>query len=445
MDLSFILEAQRDAAITERDGLLKDATPETFTAEMEARVGELNTQIREAGDKLAQARKDEKAEADTRAAIVTTETRTTAATVRVVSEPNPVYRKDGRGESYFRDLFFAGQGSSAESTQARDNLARSQESRALSTAGTAGGTFAPPAWLVEDYIEYARSARVTADLMQSDTLPGGVSSINLPQITGGTTVGVTQTQNTAVSNTDITTSSISSGITTIVGQQVVSLQLLRQSGIPFDRVILSDLALAYASQLDVQVISGSGANGQLLGLIGAGTVVTFTSTLPSVVSTTAANSFYNKIINGAAQVATNRFLPADAIVMSPIRWGWVLEALDGNQRPLVVPNGPVFNALAITGEPTAQGIAGTMAGLPVYVDPNLPANRGAATNQDSVLVLRRGDNWLYETPVEQTTWEATYANQNSVLFRALGFSAFVSRYSKSIQYIDGTGLVTPAL
>jgi len=444
MDYSFILGAQRDAAIAERDGLLKDATPETFTPESEARVAELNKEIREIGEKLDQARKDEAAEVESRSAepVATARAQTTT---RVMLEPNPVYRKSDPENSFFRDMFHASQPTSQEHTAARDRMQRSQETRALSTTATAGGTFAPPEWLVSEYVALARAARVTADLVKHQDLPSGVSSINIPKISTGTTVGVTQTQNTAVSNTDIVTTSVSSGITTIAGQQVVSLELINQSGIPFDDIILGDLALAYASQIDVQVLSGTGANGQLKGLTSAGTTVTYTTTAPSVISTTAANSFYNKVINAVATLAKTRFLPANAIVMHPVRWGWILEALDGQSRPLVVPNGPIYNNLAVTGDTVAQGMAGTFAGLPVYLDPNIVQNLGAATNQDQVYVLRTDDHVLWETPVERTRWDATYANQNSVLFRALAFSAFITRYAASAQIIDGTGLVTPTL
>lgn len=441
MDLSFILSSQRDALVAERDALLDVANPEDFTAEADARVKEINAEVRSLDERIGQAREGETAEAEVRAAAAGGDQR---GSVRVVSEPNPVYRRDGQ-ESYFGDLFWAGQPSAPESRSAVERLSRSQETRALSTSATAGGTFAPPLWLVEDFIAYARPGRVTADLMMRETLPGGVASINLPKVATGATVAVVQTQNTAVSNTDITTTSVSSGITTISGQQVVSIQLLRQSGIPFDRVILSDLSLAYAAQLDVQVLSGTGANGQLNGLSTAGTTVTFTTNAPAVVSTTAAASFYNKVIKAIATMNTTRYLPPDAIVMHPTRFAWVLEALDGSNRPLVVPNGPIFNNLAVSGEPVAQGAAGSIAGLPVYLDPNIPTNLGASTNQDQVFVLRTADHWLYETSVENTTWEATYANQNSVLFRTLGFAAFLTRYAGSAQVLDGTGLTAPTL
>lgn len=362
-------------------------------------------------------------------------------TVEVVREANPVYRKDSTEVSYFRDLFEVSRGSS----EARERLARSQETRAATTVGGAGGEFAPPAWLVEDFVALARAGRITADLANRADLPEGISSVNLPKVTANTDPAVVQTQNTTITEASFTTTSVSSGITEISGKQTVSLALLRQSGVPIDQVILSDLAQGYAVTLDQQVINGSGANGQLRGLITAGTTVTYTTTTPAVVSTTAANSFYNKILAAQAAVNSGRFLPADAIAMHPRRWSWVLSALDGNQRPLVTPNGAAYNQVAAAGQPVAEGFAGEMLGLPVYVDPNIPTTLGANTNQDVVFVLRTSDLWLWESAVETASFDATLAAQNSILFRVLGFAAFIPhRHQASVQVISGTGLVAPS-
>lgn len=361
--------------------------------------------------------------------------------VQVGAEANPVYRKDDIEVSYFRDLFNSTRGDDG----ARRRLIAAQETRAQTTAAGAGGEFAPPLWLIDDFVALARPGRITADLIGAQPLPAGVSSINIPKISVGSTVGVTQTQNTAITESNITTTSISSGITEITGKQTVSLALLRQSGTPLDRIILSDLAEAYAVMLDQQVINGSAANGQLRGMITAGTTVTYTSSAPTVVSTTAANSFYMKVLSAQSTLAGTRYLPADAIIMHPRRWAWVLAALDSSNRPLVVPTGAGSNQAAASGALVAQGYAGEMLGTPVYVDPNIPTNRGAATNQDVVFVIRRGDLQLWESSVETASFDATYADQNSILYRVLGFAAFIPhRHQASVQVIDGTGLVAPA-
>lgn len=439
-----LLEGRRTNLVTERDGILDNATPETFTPEIEARAAALDSDIAEIDGRIAEQREREAAEQ--RAGQIT------ASTV-VTREPNPVYRKGDASASFFRDLTTTmcnrsdlGAGSIND---ARVRLEQSQE-RALTTVAGAGGQFAPPLWLVEDFVALARPARVAADLMNKQALPEGVSSVNLPTVATGTTVAVQATQNTAVSNTDLTTSSVTSGITTIAGQQVVSLQLLKQSGIPFDQVILSDLARAYATQLDLQVLTGSGSSGQLRGLLNGSGVgsTTFTSASPAVTSATAANSFYNKLISAITAVHTNRYLPPTAIIMHPVRWGWVLEALDSQTRPLVTPHAyPVLNSIGDSAAtPQSQGLAGELLGLPVYIDPNIPQNLGAGTNEDRVFVVRQDDLWLYESPVEAASFDATYANQASILFRVLGYSAFIpDRYGKSVNVISGTGLVTPTL
>jgi HK97 family phage major capsid protein len=245
------------------------------------------------------------------------------------------------------------------------------------------------------------------------------------------------------------TTSVSSGITTIAGQQIISLQLMAQSGIPFDRVILADLAFDYAEQLDLQVITGTGANGQLRGLENGASVgaTTFTTATPKFIDgTTAANSLYNKLISALNTINVTRYLPATAIVMTPTRWSWILEALDTTTRPLILTSGGSFNAPGISSDPVAQGSVGTLLSLPVYTDNNIPSNKGVATNQDEIYVLRGPDVFLYESPLQMESFDATYANQASLLVRALAFSAMIpDRYSASVNVIGGTGLVAPTL
>lgn len=377
------------------------------------------------------------------AAIAKLQSQTMApeARVQVGAEANPVYRKGDTEHSYFRDLFSSRHAGDQGASQ---RLANSQVRAASSTAG-AGGEMAPPLWLIDEFVGLARAGRIIADQLPTEFLPGGVSSINLPKITAGASVAVTVTQNTTITESSVTTTSVSSGITEITGKQTVPLALLRQSGISLDSVIVGDLAAAYATMLDQQVISGSAASGQLRGLITAGTTVTYTSGAPAVVSTTAANSFYMKVLSAQASLAGTRFLPADKIFMHPRRWAWILGALDSSNRPLVVPNGPAFNQVAVAGEQVAEGPAGQLLGLPVFVDPNIPTNLGVATNQDVVFVVRSSDLKLYESAVETASFDATYADQNSILYRVLGFSAFIpNRHQASVQVISGTGLVAPA-
>jgi HK97 family phage major capsid protein len=367
------------------------------------------------------------------------------------------YEVGADAPSFFRDVRSSRMGDHMAAERLSRNQQARMESRAgdMTTVAAAGGTFAPPAWLVEQFINLARPGRVTADLLDHQTLPSGVSSINLPKVASGATTAIQATQNSALSDTAMTTTSVSSGISLIGGKQIVSLQLMQQSGIPFDRVILGDLAADYAQRLDLQVLGGSGTSGQLRGIIngaGVGSTV-FTSASPALTSATAANSFYNKVVAAATAIHTTRFRPATAVVMHPNRWAWCLEALDTTTRPLIVTDGSSLNAAGTSTGIVAQGSAGNIV-LPVFLDANVTITTGAgsATNQDLVYVMRgrRGDDpgdlTLWESDLQVESFESTYADQASVLFRCMAYSAMISdRWSGSVNLISGTGLVAPVL
>jgi len=441
------LRAQRAAEKSAAEALIEAVAAETrsLTTDEDASFETHMAEVRKLDERIAELQEAEVREAA--AAKHRVETAAPAAFDGVRSEPNPIYRRDRSEHSYFADVFLA---KTERDDAAFDRLTRSQETRAgdmVSVTATQGGTFAPPAWLVEDYVTLARPHRTSADLQNKQSLPRGISSVNLPKVSTGSGAGVQATQNSALTDTAMTTTSVSSGITLIAGKQIVSRQLIDQSGIPFDRVILQDLAADYAKQLDIQVLTGTGANGQLRGWATAGTTITYTTASPKVVdAATNANSFYSALVRAVNSVSSNRFLPANAVVMNPQRWAWILEAVDSTGRPIVAPSGASFNAIGTAGEPQAEGSVGNLLGLPVFLDPNIPQTMNSATNQDAVFVIRRDDLWFYETELETASFDATYADNASILFRVLGYSAQIpDRYASSISVILGTGLITATL
>jgi HK97 family phage major capsid protein len=410
-------------ALTDVESGAFDAA-ETEIRELDARVKELDEQVR-ADDAASEMQKR-------------------YAAVKVVSEPE-IYRSGVGGRSYFRDLHMA---RNKGDRDAVDRLARNDrgraadpEFRAISTTNGAGGEFVPPLWLESQFVKLARPGRITANLTPSHPLPPGTDSINVPKVNTGTAVAVQTTQNSAVQVTDLTTTSISSGISTIAGGQTISLQLIEQSPLNVDDLVLGDLAAAYAQSLNLQVLSGSGTAGQQTGILTlAGTnAVAFTSASPTLAL------LYSKLAGAIQQVHTKRFLPPDTIIMHPTRWAWIVASLDGQSRPLVVPNaGGPLNAMGTPGEVASQGFVGYIMGLPVYVDATLPTNLGAGTNQDTIIVARLADLMLWESNVRAEAFAQTYANQMSVFVRLYNYASFqAARYPASISVIGGTGLVAP--
>jgi HK97 family phage major capsid protein len=366
---------------------------------------------------------------------------------RVTSEPE-VYRRGG-DVSYFRDLMRAQTRTGVGISEAGERLQRNsrqfadqvrnapaEQTRALSTTDGAGGDFVPPLWLINQFIELARPGRVTADLVNQQVLPGGTDTISLPRLATGTAVAQQATQNTAIQNTDATTNSVSAAVLTIAGGQQMAQQLLDQSPINMDEILLEDLASDYAVKADVFVIQNNATNA--VGLISAaGTNVNVTAT-----TLTGAGSLWAKLADGIQQIHTTRYMPPSAIVMHPRRWAWILSATDSSNRPLVTPD--AMNPIAASSGVITAGRVGVMQGLPVYTDPNLPTNLGAGTNQDPVLVMRERDVIFYESAPRAEASIQPGFNTLTVNLRFFRYVALhASRFPKSIAVLNGVGLVAP--
>jgi len=363
--------------------------------------------------------------------------------VEVISNEQ-VYRPDRPERSYFRDLYLSKTKGDREASDRLSShaLATATEQRDINTTDTSGGDFVPPAYLVNDYIAKARAGRVTADLCSKFALPGGTDSINFPAITTGTANAAQASQNSALQETNLVTATVTAPVTTIGGIQDVSVQLVEQSPIAFDQVIFADLAASHAQAVGNAVINGTGASGTLEGFVNADTVntITYTDSSPTAAETVA------KIADGIQQVATSRFLPADAIVMHPRRFYALSAGVDGSGRPLVVPTAQAQNAFGTADGVAAEGSVGNILGLPVYLDPNIATNTGAGTNQDIIIISRFADAYLFEGTPKAEVFRETLSAEATVRFRLYNFVAFTAeRYvGVNTSIVSGTGLATPS-
>ncbi|HRD60457.1 MAG TPA: phage major capsid protein [Nocardioides sp.] len=356
------------------------------------------------------------------------------------------YAQGNHEVSYVRDLMrhslrMDADGQSAERLlRHAQEVAQEPEYRDLLRTDGNGGYFVPPAWLTEQFADLIRGGRVTADLCYRSALPGGTDSINIPKIATGTTAVIQTADNQAVSETDLTDAAVTAGVKTIAGQQDVAVQLLDQSPLSFDEVIMRDLLADYTKNLDIQVINGSNGSGQVKGILGATGInaVTYTDTSPTVAE------LYPKLADAVNQAATGSGTMATAIVMHPRRWAWFLTALDTTNRPLVVPSGPGQNQIATGSGMQFQGLVGNLFGVPVYTDPNIPTNLGSGTNEDRILVMKADENYLYESSVRTRVLPEVGSGTLTVRLQVYGYIAFTAeRRPAATSVISGTGLVAP--
>jgi HK97 family phage major capsid protein len=451
MKLSEQMRERRDALkaeLTALIGAVEAREDKNFTDDEAGKFDSLTSEIRSAEPRIAELETIEDNERIANEARAAAGGRPTGTAE--VCDP-PVYVKDGQnGNSYFRDLanmVTRGDRGAAERLQ-RSAKMEGAESRALGNTGAAGGSggeFAPPGWVIADWINLIRPGRVTAELFNHESVPAGVSSVNYPKITGGTTTAIQSSQNSALSQTDMTTSYVQTGFATIGGKQIASQQLLDQTALNFDRVIMNDLAADYAQRVGSQVYlgtgTGSGTGAVVNGLTNAtlGTTQTWTQASPTAVG------FYGQTAAMLSAFLTKRLMPPTHWIMAPRRWYWLASQVDSQNRPLVVPIGNSLNVMATQDNATqSQGVVGFFHGLPVVIDPQVPINIGGSTNQDLVYLIKADDLVLFESQPQAEVFRETYADSVGVLFRLYSYvGTILNRHTESLAVLTGTGLVTP--
>lgn len=359
---------------------------------------------------------------------------------KVEVKEQPTYRRENQHEvSIFRDLY---RRDFQHDSAAGERLERHQrEMFDLSSTDSAGGYLVAPLYLQNEFVAYRRAGRVVANVIGSRPLPPNTDSINLPTMDGGVTVAA-QADGGTVSETDATFNTVAADVKTIAGLQDVSQQLVDR-GVPgIDEVIFADLQGAYNVTLDTAVINSSTSNNKgLLQVTGINTS-TYTAATPVV------SGLYPKVADAIQLIHTNIFRAADAIFMHPRRWAFILAALDNSNRPLVVPNAnQPQNAAGTQSGVVAEGSVGTIQGVPVYVDPNIPATLGSGTNEDRVIVVHRPDLYLWEDQGGPylDTFRDVGSGSLTVRFRLFNYYAQChARRPKAISAISGTGLAAPS-
>lgn len=424
-------------AQTDRAGL--DARIKSLTEEVEALEHDL------AADEAA-AKLDREVDVQGRDAVKYDEV------VRVKAEPR-TYTPEGSlsGRSFFVDAYRSEHGSDFKARERLERHMREVEvegemsSRSQTSGGAAGLVI--PQYLVDEAALIARAGRPVANAVRRLPLPAEGMSIIIPRSTTGVTAASQATENTAVSNTDQVWANVTAPVVTIAGQQGVSRQLLERGSAGVDQLIYTDLAAAYATELDRQVINGSGSSNQMLGMLNTSGINTATA----FGAAPTAALFTLKLAGQKAAVAGNRNLQANLVICAPRRWGWLEGLVDSTNRPIVAAlAGAPTNALGVYDE-----ASGKVLGLPVVVDGNVPTAVGT-NNEDVVIVTRAEDNILWEEGdgmPRELRFEETGGGNLTTQLVAYGYAAFTAgRYPSAVGRVGGVdtggsganGLVAPS-
>lgn len=488
------LEGLKADATDEQRNAAQKAFDDAETAAEEARSAvtrrkSLDGQAERAAEEDAEQREDkDSAIAEGRAAMrgikreeSGEETRSGSGSARVVNEPGIYHRGNSEKRSYFLDLARAtvqgdldandrlqrhAKGVKAEyerreaRAQGRMTAGIDQmladlpepvahalremdaftETRDLTRTDGAGGDFVPPLYLMDEYAEMARYGAPFANSVRNLPLPAATDSINIPRITGGTATAVQTADNAAVTETDITSATVTAPVRTIAGQQDVAIQLLDQSPLAFDEIIFADLVADYQYRKEDQCLNGSGSSGQVLGIrnVSGVNAITYTDASPTV------PEFYPKVADALNQGETARKRPLTRGFIAPRRFWWVAAALDSSNRPLVVPalHGP-NNALG-SRDAVPQLDGEVLKMLAVFEKTGaMPTNLGGGT-EDAAVITRVEDHILFESSLRARVLPEVGSGNLTVRMQVYGYLAFTAgRFPAGTSIIGGTGLAAP--
>lgn len=354
----------------------------------------------------------------------------------VAQNDNPY--ADGK-RSYFQDIKMANKGR-------QDALERLTQGLGVEGKAMAEGTGSQGGYLVQTQIE-----RQILDVRELDNVLRDMCSklnvttttIELDQITLGTTAGWVAELAQKPEATSLTLATVTASVFTAAGLATISNQLLADSNPAVDQLVTRDLAKRLVALEETAFLAGTGT-GQPLGILNTPGVNTATSTAPgtgTVVSGT--GGILDTVLDAIASVQATYGQPT-AILMHPRTWTAILK--DRNAQGVFTYGSPAFgvnNSPALNDPRTVyQGPVRTLWGVPVVLSNRMPTNLGTGTNESRIivgdfteaLILDRQGITVDESP-------HVYFTSNQTVFRAeerVGFTA--ARQPKAFCIVGGTSL-----
>ncbi len=441
---------ERNTIAAELEQLRDDATTdETKVTDLRTRKAaidaDLDAQQARVVDLEAEQARDEAADRLAREVHPTGDNRADKpATVRVGQEPRTYAPEtDKRGKQFLRDVgaAFLGDFSANQRLQRhmeeerveRGAAVNGQMERAAGTGAFAG--LVVPQYLTDLYAPAAKASRPFADVCNQHDLPPDGMTVNISRITTATSTAV-QTENAAVSETNIDDTLMSISVQTIAGQQTLSRQAIER-GTGIEDVTIDDLFRSYATTLDSTLL-----NQATNGLTNVATDIDYTDASPT------AAELYPKILQALSGVegALLDQDPGDNIaIMHSRRWYW-MQSQVGSTWPFVQQPGYGTQAgganLATAYGSGARGVLPN--GTVVIVDNNVATTLGAGT-EDEIYVGSKREFHLWEDPAAPLLIRAEQpaAASLGVLFVVYGYVAYTHARYAHARKISDTGLIAP--
>ena len=435
------ISAMQTALVNRAADEVRDLTEEEDKnlADFQTRASELDRRIEDLRTMQEATLKADAMRAEVRAMNAENPEEAPATGQAVVKEEPLTYRSDNSHElSFVKDFIDS---VVSKDVAATERIHRHQQEMLVTRDGTTSNYagLVVPQYLTDLAAPLARAGRPFADQCRNLPLPESGMTLNISRVTTGSSAAVQAAENDAVSETDIDDTLLTSNISTVASGQQLSRQAMER-GTGIDALVTGDMASAMSTTLDNQLLYGSGSSGQLLGISQVTGInsVTYTDGSPTVAE------FYPKLLDAIQQINSGIYRAPDLIVMHPRRLAWLQAGVDGNSRPLVLPQTNVPQNAMGTGPAAGYGNTGSqIAGIPIVTDANIRTDLGAGT-EDAVYVVSRNDMLLFEDGEMMMRMDETAGLNLTLTLVLYAYCGFVpGRYPKAISAITGTGLIAP--
>jgi uncharacterized protein len=240
--------------------------------------------------------------------------------------------------------------------QAGDHDAQTLVTAALADNTTTTAAGLVPTRFLRDIIAVLDDSRPFIDSITRDTLPQDGMEFKIPRRTQAPSVAEQAAEGDEVSSTAFTLDYLTVDVKTFGGGQRISRQLIERSDPAFLDRLLIEMAAQYAQKTDAFAFAQTNA----------GAAVSDATDLYGSIVKGIADSY------GVMRFSPNRLLVAPTTTGS-FGWDDLLGAVDQDDRPLYAAALP-SNAAGLVSQGSTQG---TVAGMQLVVDPNVPGDTNA--------------------------------------------------------------------
>jgi HK97 family phage major capsid protein len=294
-----------------------------------------------------------------------------------------------------------------------------------------------PQYLTDLYAPAAAAGRPFADACTHHDLPPTGMTVEISRITTASSAAV-QTENQAVSESNMDDTLLPVSVLTAGGQQTISRQAIER-GTGIEPIVLDDLFRRYASVLDNTLL-----NGATNGLATVATAVTYTDASPT------AAELYPKVLealSGVEGALLDQATGQNIAVMHSRRWYW-MQSQVGTSFPFLSQAGipALAGGTVDPGAGYGSGRRGTLPnGTAVIVDNNIATNLGGGA-EDEIYVGDKGEFHLWEDSNAPMFIRAEQTNAATlgVLLVVYGYFAYTHARYAHARRIGGTGTTTPS-